>query len=262
MSAPQESPVLQALLERASVRAFDPRALPPEIEDAILVAAMQAPTAGNMQLYTILRVHSEETRRTLAKTCDDQPFIAEAPLCLVFLADFTRWSGLYDAAGVPELAAEQGIAWQGPTIADFLLCCCDAMAAAQNAVIAAQALGVGSCYIGDIMEQYETHRELFSLPPQAFPLAMLVLGYPKAEIPPPRSRFERRFVVHEETYRAFGPEELLDMARRGHEGIVATAYVRKHFLRKNGAPFFAEMTRSASAALDAFLNLKTGEEEP
>ncbi len=253
MSAAMDNAALRALMERASVRAFDPRPLPADVEDAILGAALQAPTAGNMQLYTILRIHSQQTRQTLAKTCDDQPFIAQAPLCLVFLADFSRWDGLYRAAGVPELAAEQGMAWRGPTIADFLLCCCDAMAAAQNAVIAAQALGVGSCYIGDIMEQWETHRELLKLPAQAFPLAMLVLGYPKADMPQPRSRFERQYVVHEETYQTFAPEELLDMARRGHADFDAVAFTRKHFLRKNGAPFFAEMTRSAQTALDSFL---------
>lgn len=250
---------MRALLERASVRAFDPRPLEPEVEEAILAAALQAPTAGSMQLYTILRVHSEATRRTLAKTCDNQPFIADAPLTLVFLADFTRWQGLYAAAGVPALAAEQSIPWRGPTIADFLLCCCDAMAAAQNAVIAAQALGVGSCYIGDIMEQYETHRELFALPPQAFPLAMLVLGYPKAAFPAPRGRMPWHYVVHEETYQSFDGQQLLDMVRRDHEGFDAQTFVRKHFLRKNGAPFFAEMTRSVQVALDAFLRQENKE---
>lgn len=262
MNPAGDNATLRALLERASVRAFDPRALAPEVEDAILAAALQAPTAGNMQLYTILRVHSEETRKTLARTCDDQPFIAEAPLTLVFLADFTRWQGLYAAAGVPALAREQGIAWQGPTIADFLLCCCDAMAAAQNAVIAAQALGVGSCYIGDIMEQYETHRELFHLPPQAFPLAMLVLGYPKGAFPAPRGRVRRPYVVHEETYQGFDGQQLLDMIRRDHAGFDAETFVRKHFLRKNGAPFFAEMTRSASVALNAFFGHDDKEEQP
>ncbi len=79
---------------------------------------------------------------------------------------------------------------------DLILCICDLMAAAQNAVIAAQSLGVATCYIGDILENYETHRELFDLPPMAVPIAMLVLGYPKdGRMPQPRPRFDPAAII-------------------------------------------------------------------
>jgi nitroreductase len=55
---------------------------------------------------------------------------------------------------------------------------CDAVIAAQNAVTAAQSFGIGSCYIGDIMENIEEQREILSLPPCVFPVAMVVFGYP------------------------------------------------------------------------------------
>jgi nitroreductase len=253
--------VLKAMAERASVRAFDRRPLEPEHEAAIIEAALRAPTAGNMMLYTILRIKDKKTRSVLAETCDHQPFIAEAPLSLVFLADFTRWSQLYAAAGVSELAEEHDKRWSGPSLGDFLLCCCDALIAAQNAVVAAQSLGVGSCYIGDIMERYETHRGLFKLPPQAFPVAMLCLGYPKdGKMPAPRSRFGAEYIVHDEAYRSFSPQELLRMVERedGHvaepiRGIEPSEYVRRFFLRKHGAEFAREMARSAQAGLDAFM---------
>jgi FMN reductase (NADPH) len=254
--------VLRTLAERASVRSFDTRRLEPSHEEAILSAALRAPTAGNMMLYTILRIRDEKTRSVLAETCDNQPFIAEAPLSLIFLADFTRWTRLFDAAGVPALARERGIAWDGPSKGDFLLCCSDALIAAQNAVVAAQSLDVGSCYIGDIMERYETHRELFKLPPQAFPIAMLCLGYPKGgRMPATRSRFDAGFIVHDEVYRNFSPQELLRMVERedGHVqdaigGIEPAEYVRRFFLRKQGAEFSREMARSVQAGLDAFLH--------
>lgn len=253
--------VLKALHERASVRAFEPVPLKPADEEAIVSAALRAPTAGNMMLYTILRIKDQKTRSVLAVTCDHQPFIAEAPLSLVFLADFTRWTQLFEASGAVEMAKEQGHSWTGPSIGDFLLGCSDALAAAQNAVIAAQSLGVGSCYIGDIMEQYETHRALFKLPPQAFPIAMLVLGYPKGgKMPATRSRFEPGYVVHDEVYKSFSAQELLRMVERedGHvadsiQGIEPAEYVRRFFLRKQGADFSREMARSAQAALDAFM---------
>lgn len=255
---------IRTIMRRASVRSFESKPLAPEHEEAILAAALRAPTAGNMMLYTILRVKDAETRKKLAVTCDNQPFIAEAPLTLIFLADFTRWAALFQASGSLELAQERGIDWSGPSAGDFLLCCCDAVIAAENAVIAAESLGIGSCYIGDIMEQYETHRALFNLPPQAFPITMLCLGYPKnGKKPALRSRFDAGYVVHDETYRHFTSQELLRMVERedGHvqdsiQGVEPAEYVRRFFVRKQGAEFAREMARSVSAGMNAFLNKK------
>ena len=63
----------------------------------------------------------------------------------------------------------------------MLLACCDALIAAQTAVIAAESVGVGSCYIGDILEKYEFHRESFNLPDFALPIGLICFGYPTAE---------------------------------------------------------------------------------
>ena len=86
----------------------------------------------------------------------------------------------------------------------------DTNIAAQNAVVAAQSLGIGSCYIGDIMENAERQRELLNLPSYVFPAAMLVFGYPTdgqtERSKPPRS--EMRHIVHENSYRDMDAEEL------------------------------------------------------
>ena len=81
---------------------------------------------------------------------------------------------------------DQGMDFTGPDEADLLLASSDALIAAQNTVISAEALGIGSCYIGDIMENYEIHKELFNLPPYVFPISMLCYGYyPEGERPKP-----------------------------------------------------------------------------
>ena len=79
--------VLNQLYARKSVRAFTERKISPEDKQAILTAATMAPTAGNQQLYTIIDVTDENLKAELAKSCDDQPFIAKAKLVLVFCAD-------------------------------------------------------------------------------------------------------------------------------------------------------------------------------
>jgi len=90
----------------------------PEIsEDAknqILRATLRAPTAGNMMLYSIIEVKDQSAKDTLAKTCDNQPFIARAPLVLLFLADYQRWWDYFKVSGVEALARERGEAVRRP----------------------------------------------------------------------------------------------------------------------------------------------------
>ena len=140
---------IRLLNERKSVRVYAPGPLAPEVKSAILNAALQAPTAGNMTLYTILDITDQALKERLSETCDHQPFIATAPLVLIFCADYHRWFTLFE---------QDEPATRRPGEGDLLLAVSDALIAAQNAVTAAEALGVGSCYIGDILENFEIHR--------------------------------------------------------------------------------------------------------
>lgn len=79
--------ILRALHERKSVRLYEDRPVPDSVKAAVLEAAVQAPTAGNQQLYTILDITDPQLKHALSITCDNQPFIAQAPMVLVFLAD-------------------------------------------------------------------------------------------------------------------------------------------------------------------------------
>lgn len=86
--------VLQSLHERKSVRVFKDLKISENDKETILLAAMEAPTAGNQQLYTILDITEQSLKDKLAISCDNQPFIAKAPMVLIFCADFQKW---YDA---------------------------------------------------------------------------------------------------------------------------------------------------------------------
>ena len=134
--------VIEQLKERKSVRVFTDRQITPEEVSVILEAAVNAPTAGNQQLYTIINVTDKELKEKLAESCDNQPFIATAPLVLIFCADCRKWYNAF---------LEYSCEPRKPGAGDLLLAVSDANIAAQNAVVAAQSLGIGSCYIGDIM---------------------------------------------------------------------------------------------------------------
>ena len=85
---PETNPILQSLYARKSVRVFEEKAIPAGMKQAILEAAAQAPSAGCQQLYTILDITDPALKAALADSCDHQPFIAKAPLVLVFMANF------------------------------------------------------------------------------------------------------------------------------------------------------------------------------
>ena len=185
----------------------------PEVRAEILKATLRAPTAGNLMLYSNLEITDQSIKDPLAITCDNQPFIARAPLVWIFLADYQRWYDYFLSSGVEELCARKQIPMQKPEEGDLFLACCDALIAAQNAVIAAESFGIGSCYIGDIMEQYETHKVMLNLPQYVFPICMLVFGYPTQQQldRPYTPRFDEKFIFFENQYRHISNDEFNEM---------------------------------------------------
>jgi nitroreductase len=250
---------IQLLMQRKSVRAYDPRPLDVEQKEAILQAAMRAPTAGNMMLYTILEVEDPALKERLAETCDNQPFIARSPYLLLFLADYQRWYDYYRAAGVSELCAARGETMRHLEEGDLVLAMCDTLIAAQTAVVAAESLGIGSCYIGDIIENYEIHRELFGLPPYVMPVTLVCFGTPTPEAAARRltPRFERRFIVQRDRYQRATPADLEVMFQSRNDQLNANPnrsgeiqnVGQFNYVRKFSADFSIEMSRSVRAML-------------
>ncbi|MBQ3503502.1 MAG: nitroreductase family protein [Oscillospiraceae bacterium] len=237
--------ILRQLHDRKSVRVFEDRSVEPEVKQAILEAAIQAPTAGNMALYTILDITDPELKRKLSVSCDNQPFIATAPVVLVFCADYRRWYDVF-CAHVEQV--------RKPDMGDLFLAQADTLIAAQNAVVAAHSLGLGSCYIGDITENFEFHRELLKLPQYVVPAAMLVMGYPtrqQKERPKP-PRHSVCDLVHENGYSMEKSARMGDMlsVQQQKEGDELTDWLRRFCNRKWNSEFSREMSRSCTEMVE------------
>src|SRR5574342_451325 len=151
---------------------------------------------------------------------------------------------------------------QKPEQGDLFLACCDALIAAQNAVIAAESFGIGSCYIGDIMEQYEIHKELFNLPQYTFPICMLVFGYPTPEQlrRPYTKRFDEKFIVFENRYHRLSEQDFKKMFAsneqrfsKGQRREDITNFGQAMYIHKFNADFSVEMSRSVKAILKQWL---------
>ena len=241
----KQNRTIEELFARKSVRAFEDKPVPEDARGLILRAAMEAPTAGNQQLYTIIDVTDPAKKARLAESCDHQPFIAKAPLVLVFCADCRKWLRAYE---------EAGCAPRRPGAGDLMLAVTDAAIAAQNAVTAAWSLGIGSCYIGDIMEQREAQREILGLPEHVFPAVMAVFGYPTQQQMERRKpeRFALEDIVCKDAYRDKDGAAIRRMfaPRSGAQGY--DAWMEKFHDRKYDSDFAREMTRSVEAYLGDF----------
>lgn len=233
--------VLRQLRARKSVRVFADRLVLPGVKQQVVASALEAPSAGNMLLYTILDITDSSLKEQLSVLCDNQAFIAKAPMVLIFLADYHRWYETFRAASLSPRTPGPG---------DMLLACADAVIAAQNTVVAAHSLGLGSCYIGDILENCERVRELLALPQYVLPAAMVVYGYPTPQQLSRQkpARVALQHIVHENTYRPVEPEGLLTTyGERGSSETLEAFCARKYM-----SDFSREMSRSAARYVSDF----------
>lgn len=249
--------VIETMLNRGSLRTFSDEHINDEDLDLILQCAMKAPTAGNMMTYSIIVVKSQELKDKLAVSCDNQPFIAKGDTILIFTADYSKWYKYYENNNINEFLAGKNERFEAPTSASLMLSVEDAMCAAQNAVIAAESLGIGSCYIGDILEQKEYHQKLLKLPEFVYPVAMLVMGhYPEDYKPRNVGRFDKKFVVFDEEYKELSHDEIAEMYS-GRDKLYAPKnkygadnYAQMHYCFKVKSDFSKEMQRSVDIALN------------
>ncbi len=199
---PEEYPneTTRLLFERASCRNFEDRPVDPDLLTLILDAGIHAASGGNLQPFSIIKILDRDTSARLADLCSNQPFIARAPVNLLFCIDFCRlkrWAALEAA---PFTATS--------SFRHFWISFQDTIIAAQNICTAADANGLGSVYVGSVLECFRQLREMFELPEGVFPVVLLSLGHPKFE-PHPRRKLPVGIVVHDGKYREMADEELL-----------------------------------------------------
>ncbi len=248
---------IKVIENRTSLRRFAKEEISPEDKEVLFHCAMRAPTAGNQMLYSMIDVTEQRKKEVLAVSCDNQPFIAKAPMVIIFLADHTRWFDFYQKNNVKAFCdRNEDFSFEAPQESDLLLAIEDAMVAAQNMVIAAESLNIGSCYIGDIVENYEDIKAEFELPDWAFPIGMLVLGYyPENHKKVIRSRFSKEHIVFENSYKQLSDDEIDTMFAeqckkfQQNNKYNAENYAQQFYARKTGAAFSKEMARSVRVAL-------------
>ncbi|KAH8165038.1 hypothetical protein CIB48_g3212 [Xylaria polymorpha] len=186
---------LETLLRHRSVRHFLPEKLPSGSLEAIVAAAQSAATSSNLQTWSVLALEDPEHKDKAATLCGDQDFIRHAPLFLIFCADLDR---------LTKVSAQHGLRGEGLEFTEmFLMASLDAGLAGQNATIAAEALGLGACYVGGARNRSQELAELLQLPPRVIAVFGIAVGKPDpAKTTAVKPRLPQREVLHKETWRA------------------------------------------------------------
>ncbi|WP_395345996.1 NADPH-dependent oxidoreductase [Variovorax sp. UC122_21] len=195
-ATPSANPVLETLLAHRSVRAFDAeRALPPGTLEWLIAAAQSAPSSSNLQTWSVVAVEDPERKARIAEYAGRQAQVREAPLLLVWLADVARLRTLADDAAVPIEGAD--------FLDTSLMAVIDAAMAAQNAVTAAESLGLGTVYLGAIRNRPEEVAAELGLPPGVFAVVGLCIGWPDPTRPAAvKPRLPQRAVLSHERHAA------------------------------------------------------------
>jgi nitroreductase len=160
---------IASLLAHRSVRGFRSDLLPAGTLETLIAAAQSAATSSNLQTWSAVAVDDPALRAELAAIAGNQKHIEQCPIFLVFLADVSRNA---------RLAAEAGAELAGmPYLESFLVAAIDAALAAQNAVVAAESLGLSTVYIGALRNDVQRVAALLHLPPGATPVFGLCVGH-------------------------------------------------------------------------------------
>ncbi len=191
--------MLSTIFNHRTIRKYTNQPISDETMNVLLEAACRASNTGNMQTYSIIVNTDEEMKKALAPCHFNQPMVTQAPAVVTFCADFNRFNKW----------CEQRKAVPGyDNFLSFTSAMIDAVIAAQNFCLAAEAKGLGICYLGTCTYTADKIIDLLKLPKFVVPVTTITVGYP-AEMPQTQEdRLPLSGVVHRETYKDYSAEDI------------------------------------------------------
>lgn len=189
---------IETLINHKTIRNYKPDPIDDKILDTILEAGFRASTTGNMQVYSVIVTKDQQKRNELCKIHFGQKMVEQAPVLLTFCADFNRFN-----KWCLQREAEPGY----DNFLSFFTAAIDALLVAQNAAVAAEAYGLGICYLGTTTYQADKLIDFFKLPRGVIPVTALVVGYPN-DNPERADRLPASGVVHHEVYNDYTVEDI------------------------------------------------------
>jgi len=221
---------MEALLNHRSIRKYLNKKIDDKTLDKILEAAFRTSTTGNMQVYSIIVTKDEEKKKQLQPLHFGQEMVSQAPVVLTFCADFNRFN-----IWCKQRNAEPGY----DNFLSFMTAAIDALIAAQNACVAAEANGLGICYLGTTTYMADKLIEFFKLPKGVIPITTITIGYPD-ENPELVDRLPAQGIVHYEEYKDF-TKDAIDKIYKEKESLQLTKDLIAENKTENLAQIFAHI---------------------
>lgn len=176
-------------LDHRSIRFFKDRPVAEEDLQAILAVGERTASSVGAQSVTVIRMTNQGLKDQLMKICG-QEYVAEAPELFVFVVNLYRNF---------QLAKEKGADPHPPTMNHFMQGAADAHLMAQNMMNAIESLGLGGCFLGNILNDVDKEIELLDLPPYTLPILGMIFGHPDDD-PQLKPRLDMAHRVHENGY--------------------------------------------------------------
>ena len=214
------------ILKHRSIRHFKSTPIPEELLQSLLEAASRASTCGNMQLYSLIVTRDEAVRAELLPCHFGQQMVTEAPCVVTICADIHRFSMWCEQREAKP--AYDNFGW-------FVTATIDAMLAAQNLALAAEAEGLGICYLGTTLYTAGEIVRVLELPKGVIPITTLVIGYPD-EKPELTDRLPMDAVIHYEKYKDYTAAEIDELWAEREESELT-----KRLLEENDLPNLARI---------------------
>ena len=189
---------MDSIKNRRSIRKYSDKDIEASLLNEIIAEAMQTPTMGNMQLYSVVVSRSKEIKEQLAPAHFNQPMVTGAPVVLTFCADFNRFTKWCEQRN-----ADAGY----DNSLSFMNAVQDTLLFAQTVTVLAEAAGLGTCYLGTTVYMPETISKVLNLPKFVVPVATITVGYP-AEDAKKSDRLPVEAIMHNETYHDYSAEQI------------------------------------------------------
>jgi FMN reductase (NADPH) len=184
--------VIETILDHRSIRKFENKELTEAQIKTIVQSAQAASTSSYVQAYSIIGVKDKQKKARLAELAGGQSYVADNGHFFVFCADLYRHELIAETYNQESEAVLE-------STEKFMVAVIDATLAAQNAVLAAESMGLGACYIGGLRNQLSDVCELLKTPSRVLPLFGVAVGYPDHK-PDQKQRLPLEHVYHEDEY--------------------------------------------------------------
>lgn len=234
---------LSVLNNHVSVRHFLDKKIPQSDIQTLIRSAQSASSASFLQAYSIIDIEDTALREKIAKLAGNQSFIQKASHFFIFCADFYR---LYQLSHTRQIDISATLS----NIDSALVGSIDAALAAQNMAVAAEAMGLGICFVGGIRDQIEAISDLLQLPDYVFPVFGLAVGYPadKNELKP---RLPIESIYFKNQYNKYTQDSVEEYNQRSKEYYHNRKGGSTHDLWSDGV--FKSLKRAQDLPIKAFL---------